>query len=122
MVASMCFNHKKYLDEIFDQIKRCTFFKFADKNIWTKLKICSISKLFDLDALIFKYFVISEWQYDFFKLSTKSFKGTKILVSGWNMIVEYQEPIKTSFIFPPAKARGKYGVMSIGFEVSSSRI
>ena len=98
------------------------FFKFSDKNIRTKLKICSISKLFDLDALIFKYFVISEWQYDFFRFSTTPFKGTKILVSGWNMIVEYQEPIKTSFVFPPAEAIGKYGVMSIGFEVFSSRI
>jgi len=41
-----------------------------------------------------------EWHFDIWKFTTKPFNSTKVLVSGWNVITEYQPAIDTTCLFP----------------------
>ena len=54
-----------------------------------------------------RYFLVPEWEYDFWRFKSKAYNGTKLIVSGWNMIIKSEAPVKRSFLFPPAEARGK---------------
>ena len=51
------------------------------------------------------------WQYDIWRFTSKPFNGTKVLVSGWNMITQYQPPIDTSFLFPAAGSIGSFNIL-----------
>ena len=58
-------------------------------------------------------FLVPEWEYDFWRFKSKAYNGTKLIVSGWNMIIKSNAPVKTSFLFPAAEAKGKLA-MSFG--------
>ena len=49
---------------------------------------------------------ISDWQYDRWWLTFDDSNSTSILVSGWDLVTEDQEPINTTYLFPPADAEG----------------
>ena len=48
------------------------------------------------------------WQFDIWKFSTKPFNSTKVLVSGWNVITEYNPDIDTACYFPAGGSKGKF--------------
>ena len=67
--------------------------------------------IFQNSSVIFHFF--SAWQYDIWSFSSKPFNGTKVLVSGWNVITQYKPPINTSFLFPAAGSTGTYACSSV---------
>ena len=61
-----------------------------------------------LDCYITDYFSFLAWQYDTWRFISKPFNGTKLLVSGWNVDIQYGSSINTSFLFPAAGSMGKF--------------
>ena len=41
-----------------------------------------------------RYFLVPEWEYDFWRFKSKAYNGTKLIVSGWNMIIKSEAPVK----------------------------
>ena len=50
------------------------------------------------------------WQYDIWKFTTKPFNRTRVLVSDWNVITEYEPPTDRICIFPAVGTEGKFKI------------
>ena len=51
-------------------------------------------------------FPFSDWKYDRWWLTLENSNNASILVSGWDLVTEDQDPINTTYLFPPADAEG----------------